>query len=62
MEDALVDILDANRINQRMETERFQKRWHSTYVPFHSVTSHEKAILQSPLWENKTLINDIYVI
>jgi len=43
LEDALVEILDANRMNQRMEAARFPKRRYSTYLPVHSVACHKKA-------------------
>jgi hypothetical protein len=42
LEDALVEILDANTMNQRMEAARFPKRRYSTYLPVHSATSHKK--------------------
>jgi len=43
LEDALVEILDANKMNQRMEAARFPKRRYITYLPVHSVTSHKKS-------------------
>jgi hypothetical protein len=42
LEETLVEILDANTMNQRIEAAHFLKRRYSTYLPLHSVTSHKK--------------------
>lgn len=41
---ALVEILDANTMNQKMEAVRFPKRRYIAYLSVHSVTSQKKAI------------------